>query len=280
LAPQKTLPSDFLFQPFSNARGMLPGVIPNRIARALKPAPGYGTLDLLARALKQGLPVDPLLERAVESQRLQRYDRKKKPLAAFLTTHIFALALTGSGWRRLISPSDKPWAYINQTTRRIYQRSYAEGAESADPQEVADLSSRQIFRRSQRARAGSQLAVESLADVVQNGDCTADVASVLAAREAGKKWKDLPACLTELTGTPWDRQRVKAARTSIATHKDKLRAAARAGFQWKPGSNQGNIYHQRLRDGHWTYSHSLQGKDLEDYRTVMLAERMNLFRAY
>jgi hypothetical protein len=81
------------------ARGLLPGATPNRIARALKPARGYATLDLLEQALKQDLPVDPLLKRAVESQRLQRYDRKKKPLAASLTTHILALALTGSDSR-------------------------------------------------------------------------------------------------------------------------------------------------------------------------------------
>jgi hypothetical protein len=258
------------------ARGLLPGATEIRIVRALKPARGYAALDFLAQAVKQGLPVDPLLERAVESQRLQRYDRKK-PLAASLKTQLLALALTGSGWRRLISPYDKPWAYINQTTQFIYERNYEEKA--ADSTLVAGLSPKQIYQRSQRARAGSQLAVESLADVVQNGDCTADVASILAAREAGKKWKELPEYLTELTGTPWERWRVKGARTLFATQKDKLRAAARAGFQWKPGSNQGNIYRQRLRGGGWTYSHSLQGKDLEMYREVMLAERKNLFRA-
>lgn len=261
------------------ARGLLPGASPNRIARALKPARGNATLDLLEQALKQGLRVDPLLRHAVESQRLQRYDCKKKPLAASLTTHLFALALTGSGWRRLISPSDKPWAYINQTTRLIYKRSYEEGAESADPLEVAGLSPAQIDKRVQCATAGDQLVLD-IPDVVRKSGCSADVASVLAARADGKKWKELPECLTDSTGTPWPRRRVEAARKSIGTHKDKLRAAALGRFQWKPGSNQGNIYRERLPDGRWTYSHSLKGKDLEDYRKVMLAERKKLFRAF
>ncbi len=261
-------------------RAVLPGATEIRIVRALKPARGYAALDSLAQALKQGLRVDPLLKHAVESQRLQRYDRNKKPLAASLTTQLFALALTGSDWRGLISPSDKPWAYINQTTRFIYKRSYEEGAGSAHPLEVAGLSPAQIDKRVQRTIGRDHLVVESLADVVQNGDCTADVASILAAREAGKKWKELPEYLTKSTGTPWDRWRVKVARTLFATQKDKLHAAARAGFQWKPGSNQGNIYRQRLRGGGWIYSHSRQGQDLEDYREVMLAERKNLFRAY
>jgi hypothetical protein len=246
------------------ARGLLPGATPNRIARALKPGRGYATLDLLEQALKQDLPVDPLLKRAVESQRLQRYDRKKKPLAASLTTHILALALTGSDWRGLISPSDKPWAYINQTSRFIYKRSYEEVAGSVE----------------QCATAGDQLVVENLADVVGNSGWLADVANILAARLDGKRWKELPAYLTDSTGTPWNRRRVEAARKSIDTHKDELRAAALGRLQWKPRSSQGNIYRERLRGGRWTYSHSLQVKDLEDYRTVMLAERKKLFRAY
>ena len=262
------------------ARGLLPGATEIRIVHALKPARGYGTLNSLAQALKQGLRVDPLLRQAVVSQRLQRYDRKKKPLAASLTTHLFALALTRSDWRGLISPSDKPWAYINQTTRFIYERSYEEGPKWADPLEVAGLSPAQIDKRVQDATAGDQLVVENLADVVRNSGCSADVASVLAARLAGKKWKELPKYLTDSTGTHWPGQRVEAARKSIGTHKDKLRVAALGHFQWKPGSNQGTIYRERLRKGGWTYSHSLQGKHLEDYRTVMLVERKNLFRAY
>jgi hypothetical protein len=262
------------------ARGLLPGAAEIGIMRALKPARGYAALDLLAQALKQGLRVDPLLKQAVDSQRLQRYDRKKKPLAASLTTHLFALALTGSGWRRLISPRDMPWAYINKTTRRIYERSYGEVAEGADPLEVTSRWPAQIDERVQDATAGGQLIVENLADVVRNGGCSADVASILAARLAGKKWKELPKYLTDSTGTPWDRQRVEAARKSFGTHKKKLGAAALGRFQWKPGSSQGTIYRERLRKGRWTYSHSLQGNALEDYRTVMLAERKNLFRAY
>jgi hypothetical protein len=265
------------------ARGLLPGATEIRIVRALKPARGYAALDFLAQALKQGLPINPFLIQAVESQRLQRYDRNRKPLAGSLTTHILAVALTGSDWRGLISPSDKPWAYINQTTRFIYKRSYEEGAEQVD-----DLSQYEIEKRLQSANTRDQVVVENLPDVVRNSGRAADVASILAARSAGKKWKELPECLTDSTGTPWNHRRVEAARkanrTHIGTHDDtnkkRVRAAAVGCFQWKPGSNRGNIYRERLRDGRLTYSHSLQGKDLELYRTVMSEEREKLFRAY
>jgi ParB-like chromosome segregation protein Spo0J len=71
-----------------------------------------------------------------------------------------------------------------------------------------------------------------------------------------------------------------ALRASARRHKERMRAAALGRFQWKPVSNKGTSYRERLRKGRWIYSHSLQGKALEDYRTVMLAERKNLFRTY
>jgi hypothetical protein len=145
------------------ARGLLPGVTPNRIARALRPARGYATLDALARALKNDLPVYPLLKRAVESNRLQRHDRNRKRLADPIPAHLLALALGSPEWRRMISPCDKPWAYINRTTQHIYRRSYAEGIGSANPQEVVTEPSHEQSRRVvDSTPAGDELAVENI----------------------------------------------------------------------------------------------------------------------
>ena len=104
----------------------------------------------------------------------------------------------------------------------------------------------------------------------------------MEAREIVKKWKELPEYSTCLTGTKWDRRRVEAARASIGRKKDQMRAAAWAGSQWKAPSSKAAIYCERvpggaLWNGLWTYSHSLQGANVDIAREVMAAERKQLF---
>lgn len=260
------------------ARGLLPGATPLRIARALSPARGYATLDALTQALKNDLPVCPLLKRAAEFN-CGRYDRDRKRLRDPIPAHLLALALLEPGWRGLISPRDNPWAYINTTTRRIYQRSYSEGNSSSNPREDAGLSPEQVYARVESAT--DELVIENLADVVRNSGCSADVCTVLAARADGKKWDELPRHLTGLTGTKWDQRRVEAARASAGRRIDKLRASAWASSHWEIRSNKASCYRERLGvpwNGLWTYSHYLQGSNLEIAREVMSAERKELFR--
>jgi hypothetical protein len=143
--------------------------------------------------------------------------------------------------------------------------------------EVEGLLPWQIDKRAPKADAG-ELFIENLRDVVLNSGCSTDAASVMVARETGKKWKDLPKYLTWLTGTKWTRRRVEAARASIGRHKDALRASAWAASQWKRRSGQAGIYRERLPGGgSWIYSHSLQGANVDIYGEVMAAERKNLF---
>jgi hypothetical protein len=211
-----------------------------------------------------------------------RFSGEVQAVAA-LPAHLLALALSTPNWRRMISPRDKPWAYINRTTQLIYQRSYAEGNGSANPQEDAGLLPDQIDERVDGATVADELVIESIADVVRNSGCSTDVTSVLVAWAGGKKWNELPKHLTGLTGTNWDRRRVEAARATFGRRKNKLRASAWAGSQWKACSNKATCYRERLGvpwNGLWTYFHSLRGANLEIDRGVMSAERKKLFREY
>jgi hypothetical protein len=265
-----------------DTRGLLTGVKPNLIQRAQQPARGYATLDLLAGALNNDLRIDAPFKHTVKTNCLKRYDRKGKPLPDPIPEQLFARALSEPGWRGLVSPRDKPWAYINTATRRIYERSYAEETGAGNPLEDAGLSRAEIDKQAPKADAGDELFIENLRDVVLNSGCSTDAASVMVAREIGKKWKELPKYLTGTTGTKWDRRRVEAARASIGRHKDALRACAWAASQWKGRSGQAAIYRERLPgggpwNGSWIYSHSLQGANVDIYGEVMAAERKNLF---
>lgn len=263
-----------------HAVGEVTGATPNLLQWALAPTRDYQLLDLLSRAQKEGVLVGAHLKRAAEANCL-RYDRAGKRLPGFVPAQLLALALAEPGWRGLVSPGDNPWAYLNKATRRIYARSYEETG-SANPLEEEGLSPFQIDKRSQSIGAGDELFIENLRDVVLNSGCSADAASVMAARKIGKKWKDLPKYLTGLTGTEWDWPRVEAARASIRRKKGELRVSALAGSQWKARSSNAAIYRERvpggaLWEGSWTYSHSLQGANVDITREVIDAERKQLF---
>ena len=266
------------------AYGELTGATPNLLQWALAPARDYETLDILARALHEGVLIESHLKRAAECN-CPRYDHDGKLLPEAIPTLLLAMALSTPGWRGLVCPSDNPWAYINKTTQLIYQRYYATGNGTADPQGVVAGTSRdQNLKESDSTTIGDELVVENIFDIVQNSECSTDATIVEIARAQGKKWNELPEYLIGLTGTCWDRRRVETARGSFRRQKGKLRAAALAGSNWKPRPNGGSVYRERVPDGAawnglWTYSHTLQGDDLEIYREVMFNERKKLFRA-
>jgi hypothetical protein len=263
-----------------HAVGEVSGVTPNLLQWALAPTRDYELLDILARALKEGVLVDSHLKRAAEANCL-RYDRAGKRLPDPIPAQLLALALAEPGWRGLVSPSDNPWAYINTATRRIYERTYAETG-SANPLEDVGLLPAEINKPVHSVGAGDELFMENLRDVVLNSGCSADAANVMAAREMGKKWKELPKYLTGLTGTNWGEPRVEAARALIGRKKDELRASAWAGSQWKARPSKAAIYRERVPggapwNGLWTYSHALQGANVDIAREVIAAERKQLF---
>lgn len=227
-----------------HAVGEVTGVTPSRLQWSLAPTRDYQLLDLLSRALKEGVLVDSHLKRATEGNCL-RYDRAGKRLPDPIPAQLLALALQEPGWRGLVSPGDNLWAYINTATRRIYERSYAETG-SPNPLKDVELSPAQIDKRSQSVGDGDQLFIENLSDVALKSGCSADAASVMVARESGTKWKELPELLTGQTGTEWGPLRVEAARASIRQKKDKLLASAWVGSQWKARSSQAGIYRERV----------------------------------
>lgn len=266
------------------ARGLLPGALPMRFARALQPARGYLTVELLARALEQGWPAERLLKYHVESNRVQRHDRAGRRLEDPIPEQLLARAVSDTGWRRLISPTDKPWAFINETTQRIFEREYADRNRStALQQKYASASSqRRNGKQADFQPTGDELVIENILGILTAAACTTDSISVLTGRARGKKWRDLPEYLTGETGTSWDRRRVEAARASFVRRKGELRAAALASSQWKPRPNGQTVYRERLPDGSswnglWTYSHVYQGEEPEVLRNVMAKERVKLF---
>jgi hypothetical protein len=262
-------------------RGVLYGTLPLPIARALRPPPGYWKIDLLARGLQKGWRVERILKASVEYQRLQRHDRNGRRLEEPLPAQLLMRAIQETDWRGLIGPCDKPWAYINTATQRIYARHYQE-TDEADRQEAnSTLPQNQIDSGIQAT--GDDLVVENIRNVFRAAGCTKDMVDVLTAKEAeGKKWYELPEYLTRQTGALWDMRRVEAARGGLRRRKDKLRAAGVASSKWKPRQTDKSVYRERLPDGAlWnglsTYAHRFQGEELEILNEVLLHEWMKLF---
>jgi hypothetical protein len=96
------------------AYGELTGATPNLLQWALAPARDYETLDILARALDEGVLIESHLKRAAECN-CPRYDHDGKLLPEAIPTLLLAMALSTPGWRGLVCPSDNPWAYIAVT---------------------------------------------------------------------------------------------------------------------------------------------------------------------
>jgi|SRR5579871_2572639 len=255
--------------------GELRGVVPLHVIRALRPPPEYWTIEFLARGVARGARIEPMLKAYAEFENLKRCDRHGHRLQDPLPAQLLARALMEPGWRKLISPLDKPWAYINTATRRLYERHYQEHSDSRVP-----LS----FEPNARAPHAmeDQLVVENPIEVFRAAGCTDDEMEVLAARVAGQKWHQLSQYLTTQTGHAWDARRVEAARGKLKRSQGKVRTAAIMHSHWKQATAHNTIYRERLPDGaewsgSWTWSHTHQGEELEIVRAVMEEERRSLY---
>jgi hypothetical protein len=237
-------------------------------------------IDSLKGGLQHGWPVKQILKAWVEFQQLQRYDRNAKRLEEPIPEQLLALAVTGSDWHRLISPSDKPWAFINTATQRIYERHYRETDESERAYDPT-FSCEQIDRGSQPT--GDEFVIEDILNVLRTAGCTEDLMAIVIAKAKGRKWRELPEYLTGQTGTLWDARRVEAARGRLRRERRRLRAVALESLQWKPRQTDGTVYRQRLPDGAlwngvWTYEHTYKGKELQLLRDIALQEWRDLLR--
>jgi hypothetical protein len=259
-------------------RGVLRGTLPLLIVRALRPPPGYWNLDFLARGVGLAWRMERILKAQVEAQHLKRYDRAGKRLEDPIPSQLLARALVETNWRLLISPSDAPWAYINQATQRVYERQYEETAESENQgREVGPQ------RSNGPCETGDALQLEVTPDLWRAAGITEEVVAVLEARAAGKQWHELPEYLTALTGTSFDSRRIEAARGKLRRRQDKLRIVGLAASHWGPRPGWETVYLERLPhgepwSGHRTYAHKYQGEELEVMGDLMRQERSKLFR--
>jgi hypothetical protein len=259
-------------------RGVWRGLEPLRIMRALRPPPGYWDLDFLRRGVEKDWPMEPALKARVEYQGLKRYDHTGKRLEEPIPQQLLARAVTETHWGLLISPSDKPWAYISTATKQLYERLYPEDDPSEDFDDKVDV--RQSL---------AEIATSDEREVVDfPGLCRAaslpeDSVLVLEGLGAGKTWRELPEYLTKQTGASFGRRRVEAARGNLRRRKSELREIALAASHWKPRWTRGMGYRERVPDGAlWgglsTYAHRYQGKELDIMAEVMRQERSKLFR--
>jgi hypothetical protein len=182
-----------------------------------------------------------------------------------MPVHLLAGALMETEWRMLISPTDKPWAYINAATKRIYHRYYQEMDGSEDEQ-YDPTWSEEIGRGIEPT--DDDLALDNILEAFQAAGCTEDEIAFSRATAEGKKLRELPEHLASQTGTLWDERRVEAARGRLRRRKHKLRAVALSRSRWTLPRVNGTVYRQRFPDGAewqglWTYAHKYQGEELE-----------------
>ena len=259
-------------------RGILPGMLSLRIIRALRPPPGYSTLDFLKRALERGWRMEQILKACVESQRLKRHGRDGKLLEDPLPAQLLARAVMGTNWSLRISPLDSPWAYINRATHRIFNREYPATHESGWNGNDFD---QKLFWKGMES--GDELHLEDTSSVCRAAGLTEDLIAVLRAQAEGLTWRQMPEYLTDQTGILFDRRRVEAVRGNLRRRKNKLRSAGLAASQWKPSSTSGTVFRERLPDGklwngRWTFAHRYHGEELEILGDVIRQGLSKLFR--
>jgi len=255
-------------------RGVLFGLVPLHIVRALRPSSAYRALALLARAVRKDWRTQSILRSAIEAQKLCRYDRHGNKLAEPIALQLLMRALTETHWTSLISPSAKPWAYINTATKGIYERHYqteedCNGGSPADDQYDATGSS-------------DELHIADVPKTLHAAGLTDDVITVLNAKARGRT-SEPRSNLMDCDGKPMSPRQVEALRGKLRRGAKRLRAAAIAASTWKPRSSEAMVYRERVPDGKlwqglWTFSHRYQGEELELLRLVMCDERKNLFR--
>jgi hypothetical protein len=257
-------------------RGVLFGVVPLHIVRALRPSSAYRTLAFLARAVRKDWRTGSTFLKAIEAQKLCRYDRHGKELPESIASQLLIRAITETHWQSLIGPSDKPWAYINTATRRIYRRHY-QTEEDCNGGTPAD-------ERYDATDSGDELHIADVPKTLRAAGLTNDAITVLNAKAQGRR-SELRSNLMDCAGKPMSPRQVEALRGKIRRGAKRLRAAAIAASTWRPRLSSAMVYRERVPDGElwqglWTYSHKYQGEELELLRLVMFEERENLFTNY
>jgi hypothetical protein len=258
-------------------RGVLFGAPPLQLVRAVRPTRDYRTLALLARAIREDWRLD--LRTVIESQKLYRYDRRGRRLGEPVASQLLMRAITETHWGRLISPLDRPWAYINTATKRIYDR-YYRTEEDCDDSTIADESD--LKRYYDSPDSGGECHVPDILTTLQTAGFT-DAIAVLNAKAQGRKLSGLQSSLTDGAGKLMSTRQVEALRGRLRRGVKRMRAVAMGASTWKPGSSSSTVYRERLPDGKlwqglWTYSHKYQGEELEILRSVLREERKNLFK--
>ncbi|MCU1340196.1 MAG: hypothetical protein JWO19_5777 [Bryobacterales bacterium] len=259
---------------YVTVRGVWFGILPLHIMRALRPTSAYRTLGFLKRAVQHDWRVRMFLSRAVESEKLHRYAREGKRLDEPLSSQLLMRAITETHWQHLISPIDKPWAYINTATRRIYERDY-------QTDEKWNGANNPIERDS--TESGDELYVADFPKMLEVSRFSNNAIAVMNAKAEGRKWSEIQSHLTDGIRKPISASEVNAISRRFRRAAQKLRPAAIADSTWKPRTSSHSVYRERLPNGEpwgglWTYTHRYQGKELELLRLVMNHERKNLFK--
>jgi hypothetical protein len=254
-------------------RGILYGALPLQIMRALRPCRAYRFLGFLESAVRKDWRVQLFLNRLVESEKLHRCDYHGDPLADPIPLQLLMRAITEAPWQCLISPADKPWAYINTATQRISERHYQTGEK---PYRGIDPDKRDA------TETGDGLHIADTPRMLQDVGVGGDAIAVLKAKAEGRRSLDIQSHLADSAGNSISARKAKA-RRELRTKANTMYAAAMAASTWRPRSSSDPVYRERLPDGKpwgglWTFAHTLQGEDLELMRQIVDDERKNLYR--
>jgi hypothetical protein len=192
-------------------RGILSGKRPLHIVRALRPSSAYQTLAFLARAVRNDWRTESVLREAVETQNLCRFDRHGVRLEEPLPLQLLMRAITETNWRSLISPSDRPWAYINTATKLIYGQHYQA---NQDPNVDPSVDDGDLERYDDVKDSGDELYVDDIPKALHAAGFSNDTITVLNAKAQGRL-SELQASLTDAVGKPLSALQVEALRRKV-----------------------------------------------------------------
>jgi hypothetical protein len=165
---------------YVTVRGVSSGIVSLQIMRALRPCGAYRTLGFLARGIENDWPVHWILSGTVETQNLCRHDQDGERLEAAVSLQLLMRAIAETDWQRLIGPADKPWAYINTSTHRIYERQYETRKKSISGKHPL---------KSNFGESGDILHVADLPKILKASRFRNDAIAVLNAKAEGRKWR-------------------------------------------------------------------------------------------
>jgi hypothetical protein len=259
-------------------RGVLFGARPLHIVRALRPSSAYRTLAFLARAVRNDWRAQSALRAAVEKQKLCRFDSHGERLEEPLPSQLLMRVITETNWGSLISPSDKPWAYVSAATKHIYERKYRA---NQDPNVDASMDDGDLGCDDNSRDRGDELYVDDIPKALHAAGFSNNAITVLNAKAQGRL-SELQSHLTDAAGKPLSALQVENLRRQVRRGAENIRAAIVAASTWKPRSSRSTVFRERVPDGElwqglWTYAHKYQGEELELLRLVMCEERKNIF---